>query len=116
MSEESDRINDLARGFGSRGLAALRSEIGALGVRKSGELLRKLKVQYKKDGEDIYNIRFVFPRQGIFSMLGAGPGNRVAKPWATPLDREVEQLANDVARVRADMAVKNAAPRSQTLK
>ena len=118
-------FNSEARAWAAKQRDGMKSLITQLGVVESGELKSKLGFSVKKNiAGEVDRVTFRFPSQGLFSILGVGRGyplerassakailtgtGRKSKDFLNPiLDTGVPELADIVARYKADHEVKS---------
>ena len=129
-----EKHNKAVRRSGFRIRSLLKGSISRLSMKGKRQLIRSLRLQFKKDYGEIDNLKFEFSRHGVFFHKGvgrgyvmqggrvirgtkkdsifkaidstkSGPMKRRPKDWFNPvLDREVPKLANIVASLQADGA------------
>lgn len=118
--QELEEYNSGIVKWGRAGSRKMRQEMARLGV-NMGEHTRTLRSGFGKDrfGE-IYRVSFHMSRVLVYVHKGVGRGwpisragqpsnfGRIPKPFFNPvIDNNIEDLANHVAKTKADMIVKN---------
>lgn len=137
MEMNTAQYNLEARAWGKATLEQLRKELQGLGVRRTGLLLRELRVRTGQQYGRVNRVTFSFPRYLVMVEKGAGKGyggrkgstwytggkkrrtassslgkmntgKRQARPTYNPtMDRRVPVLAELAARFYGDMAINN---------
>jgi hypothetical protein len=125
-----DRHNQIVARSGFRIRAMLKVSISRLSMKGKYQLLRSLRLRFKKEYGEISQLKYEFSRHGIFFHKGvgrgyimqgsrvirgskksgsvsiaSGPVMRKPKEWFNPvLAKEVPRLADEIIRIQADNA------------
>ncbi len=128
-------FNADVRGWGTGWRAALRGQVAALNIHRTGALQRMLSIRYRTEHNQVYAVGAQFPRYAVFVEKGAGKGyggkkgsrwrtqgkprrtnpeslgkmgtgNRPAKRWFNPItEARVQDLGNIVAKHYGNAAI-----------